>query len=357
MRAAVWLAAAQRVATVALGACGEGGTLPADALVGADVACVTSTPVMLDFGMVGVGTSAAANTVTITNVSSMFSTGTLLVTRTGSNAADFPITADTCGGAMLAPGATCTFDVTFTPLAPGARSATVSVAGTCTDTATTSLTGTAVAPATLALAPPTKDFGSVSAGATGGAATFTLTNTGDLPTSAVTAAISSEFEIVSDTCSGSALAAHGSCTIDARFAPTSIGNKPGTLTLMASTGGQASSMLFGTGTTSSNYFVMNPMNLVFPATTVGAATSAMTINVTWNGAQPTGTIQTVLTGMAPADFDVVSDTCAGTSLVPAGQCTIEITFRPSASGTRQAAVYVSANPGATVTAALQGSGQ
>ena len=67
-------------------------------------------------------TTSAAQTVTVTN------TGTVPVTINGVGpendaTADFAVVASTCTGATLAPGASCQVSVTFTPHAPGARTA------------------------------------------------------------------------------------------------------------------------------------------------------------------------------------------------------------------------------------------
>src|SRR3989440_5465096 len=87
---------------------------------------VQLTPASLTFGSVTRRTTSAAQRVTLTN------TGTAVLTITstaigGANPGDFAIAAKTCG-ATVAPAASCTVDVTFTPQARGARSGTLSIA-------------------------------------------------------------------------------------------------------------------------------------------------------------------------------------------------------------------------------------
>jgi hypothetical protein len=49
------------------------------------------------------------------------------VALTGSSAVEYVIVANTCGGAALAPAATCAFDLTFKPVSQGTRPATATV--------------------------------------------------------------------------------------------------------------------------------------------------------------------------------------------------------------------------------------
>jgi hypothetical protein len=101
---------------------------------------VSLTPAGLAFSSQNVGTASAAQSITLTNTG----TGILTISSlavTGTNASDFAQT-NSCGSSV-APGATCTIGVTFTPSASVARTATLSV----TDNAnggpqTVSLSGT-----------------------------------------------------------------------------------------------------------------------------------------------------------------------------------------------------------------------
>jgi hypothetical protein len=76
------------------------------------------------FGSVPTGQTSATKKVTAKNVGPTV-VNFINITLTGANAADFAQT-NTCAPS-LAPGASCTFSVTFTPSAPGARSATITL--------------------------------------------------------------------------------------------------------------------------------------------------------------------------------------------------------------------------------------
>jgi len=100
----------------------------------------------LDFAGQNVGSTSGAQVVTVTNTG----TATLnvgSVTIGGANAAEFGIASNTCG-APVAPAGICQIGVNFTPAAPGARSASMSIASDDpASPATVGLTGTGLAAA------------------------------------------------------------------------------------------------------------------------------------------------------------------------------------------------------------------
>ena len=103
------------------------------------VASLSHTTVFL--GSVTVGTTSAAQTITLGNGSSTPLSITSLAI-TGTNASDFAEIADTCGPSLAA-GGTCTIGVTFTPSASGQRTGTLSITDNATGSPqTASFTGT-----------------------------------------------------------------------------------------------------------------------------------------------------------------------------------------------------------------------
>ena len=105
---------------------------------GTVVANVTLAPSTVNFGNQGVGSTSSPQALTLTNNGANAVTG-ISVGLTGTNAGDFGET-DNCG-TTLAGSASCTINVTFTPTATGARSATLSVNDSA-GTQSSSLTGT-----------------------------------------------------------------------------------------------------------------------------------------------------------------------------------------------------------------------
>ena len=206
----------------------------------AGVASATLAPGALAFSTVA-GTSSAAQALTSTNTgSAALAIGS--ISLAGSNPALFT-QATTCGATLTA-AASCTISVTFQPGAPGSFTATLSV----TDNAATSpqtaiLTGTArPAPAPqAALTPGSASFAAV-VGTTSPAQIFTLTNAGYavLPLTSVSIT-GSAFALTANNC-GTSLAASASCTLGVAFTPAVVGTVTGTLTVVDSTGTQASAL-------------------------------------------------------------------------------------------------------------------
>jgi hypothetical protein len=112
---------------------------------------LTVTPNPVAFGSQNTGTtSASAATVTVTNpgTSSAILGSSTFFTFTGTNPLEFPKTGGTCTlGQTLAPAATCTVLLKFSPAAAGARSARLNILGSATGF--TDLTGTGVVPGGL----------------------------------------------------------------------------------------------------------------------------------------------------------------------------------------------------------------
>jgi len=106
------------------------------------------TPTSIDFGVHTVGAASSAQLVTLGNqgTADMHVSG---LSIGGANPADFSTSADTCTGATVAPNASCTVSVTFTPAAAGDRSASLSFATDSAVPATVALTGIGIPPADL----------------------------------------------------------------------------------------------------------------------------------------------------------------------------------------------------------------
>ena len=101
-----------------------------------------------------------------------------------------------------------------------------------------------------------------------------------------------------------------------------------------------------------------PATLTFTGTTVGqsAAPLTATLSNTGNAALQIDTL--TLSGANSADFTRSGGTCAAASSVAVGaNCTLQLTFKPGAAGTRTAALTIAHNgTGATSTLTLSGSG-
>ena len=204
---------------------------------------VSLTPPSLAFGSQLVGTTTASQPLTVQNV------GTVILNIASIAASgDFAQT-NTCA-ATLAPSASCTINVTFTPTALGVRNGAVSVASNAAGSphsSTLSGTGTAVPPGpAVSLTPPALAFGSQLIGATTAAQALTLQNIGGPTLNIASIGASGDFA-QTNTC-GATLAPTATCTINVTFTPTALGARSGAVTVASDAAGSPhSSALSGTG--------------------------------------------------------------------------------------------------------------
>src|SRR5260370_23601491 len=114
------------------------------AITPATAQAVTLSPPSLAFGNQGLGTTSGAKTVTIKNTST---SKTLNITSMAESG-EFP-TSSTCGSS-LAPGATCTISVSFSPSTIGSIDGAITLVDNATPgTQVVSLNGKGVAPVTF----------------------------------------------------------------------------------------------------------------------------------------------------------------------------------------------------------------
>ena len=213
---------------------------------------VTVTPSELKFSDENVGSSAAAQNVTVTNSTSASLTG-FSVTLSGTNLNDFSQT-NTCGTTVSA-GANCAISVAFTPTAQGARAGSLVVAYGG-GSQTVSLTGvgiSGVGGGLVNFTPTTVPaFASQKVGNSSSPQTLTLTNSGTSPLTGFSASMgglnASDFS-QSSTCTAT-IAAGANCNLSLTFKPTGTGPRVGTLTITYTLGGAQQTPSFplsGTG--------------------------------------------------------------------------------------------------------------
>jgi hypothetical protein len=182
----------------------------------------------LNFGTVLVGANAALS-VQITNSGAASATFTV-VTATG----DYAPATSSCppSGGTLAPGATCSVQVLFTPTLAGTRTGTLAIAtSTSTLPLTIPLTGVGVQ-SHLQIAPVTLSFGSIAVGSSA-SLSFTLVNTGSAPITGIALSVTGDYTVFAP-CGVTALAPGGSCSVTIAFAPAAAGARAGTLAIASS---------------------------------------------------------------------------------------------------------------------------
>jgi hypothetical protein len=328
---------------------------------GIDAAALAVDPSVRLFGSVTQGSASPVTTFVVTNGGSVTS-GALAASLAGTEASQFAISNDSCTGASLAPGATCSVGVAFAPgvAVSGAVAASLQVSASPGGEAVASLTGTAIAPAQLTLQPASRDFGAVVSGATS-SATFTVANAGGQSTGPVSVQLSGSgtFGIGTDSCSGSTLAAGASCALSVTFAPPAgaAGPQTGALQISATPGGSPSATLTGVAQQSAALSMAAPPGFSGFGTVLDGNTSAPADFVLTNGGnQATGPLTISLSGPASGSFAITSDGCSGIVLGGGAQCTVSVQFAPStgASGVQRAVLDAQASPGGSASAAFSG---
>jgi hypothetical protein len=211
------------------------------------------TPGSLSFGSTAVGTTTAAQVVTIKNTGTTAVSFTASTTITGSGASSFIKSASTCTNPLPA-GASCTNSIEFDPKAAGALSAVI----TYTDTAagspqTVTLTGTGTtATPTLSISPGSLSFGSTAVGTTTAAQLVTITNVSTAAVSftastTITGSGASSFIKSASTCTNP-LPAGASCTNSIEFDPKAAGALSAVITYTDTAAGSPQTVaLSGTG--------------------------------------------------------------------------------------------------------------
>jgi len=191
---------------------------------------VSLSPTSVTFGSQAVGTTSAAQPVTLNNTGGAMLTISS-ISITGTNSGDFAQT-NNCGTSVAA-GATCTINVTFTPTAPGTRAGTLTIADNASGSPhTAGLTGTGAGPG-VSLSPPSVTFASQAVGTTSAAQPVTLSNTGGatLTISGISITGTNSGDFAQTNNCGTSVAAGATCTINVTYTPTATGTRTGTLTI------------------------------------------------------------------------------------------------------------------------------
>lgn len=308
---------------------------------------VNPSPLNLSFGQVEVGTTATPLQITLTNSGS-----SATVISNVSVSAPFTLATNSCG-TSLGSNSACQVQIGFAPTQAGTATGQV----TFNDgggTQTVELAGTGAAAPTDTLSPTSIAFPSTASGQISAAQPVTITNSGDLALQVTSIAASANFQQSSGCVSG--VAAHSTCSISVQFAPAQMSALSGTLTLTDSLGTKTVS-LSGTGLPPAS-FTVNPASLSFAQQQPGVASAAQTLTITNSGGVNAANIGFQITGPAAASYSMASTTCAAV-LNSGSQCTAQIVFTPSGTGSISAALSVSSSTLGTTAASvpLNGSGQ
>jgi len=304
-------------------------------------AALTFTPAQ------NVGQITAAQTVTLTNTGGV-ALNISGVTLAGTNLGDFAFasTNNTCATTpTLAISASCTISVTFTPTAPGARSAKITIADNAgAGQQNVALSGTGVQGGVL-LSATTLTFTSPQiVGTPSAAQTVTLTSNGTAPLTFAISLPGSDFILApaaANTCV-SPLAIGANCTISVEFTPTQANPRTASISITDNAPASPQTIgLSGTGLPTPATATLSSTSITFASQLVTTSSAASSVTLTNNG---TGTLTITNIGIT-GDFALTPANPCGGSVATGAKCTIGVTFTPTASGARTGAVTITDNAG------------
>jgi sugar lactone lactonase YvrE len=297
---------------------------------------VTLSTTLIAFGNQKLNSASAAQQVTLTN------SGTATLTYsgafTGANASMFSKWSN-CSGA-LAPGASCTVNIVFTPTATGPASAALTLTDNASDSPqSVSLSGTGVTPA-VTLSTTSLSFGNQAISTASAAQAVTITNSGTSAltfSGTLTGLSASSFSKWSN-CTGP-LAPGASCTANIVFTPTAAGPASAALTLTDNASDSPQSVtLSGTGIAPA--VTLSTTLLNFGVQPVNTTSAAQQVTLT-NSGTATLRFSGLLTGPDAALFSKWSN-CTG-PLAPGASCTVNIVFKPTTTNPASAALTITDN--------------
>jgi hypothetical protein len=310
----------------------------------------TLTQGSLSFPNTAVGNASPTQTVTLSN------TGTVVL-HIASVTPSTDFTAQTTCSA-LAPGDSCAVTVSFTH---STASNTATRAGTlhiASDASSSldfiTLFGQSSA-APLTLAPNALDFGTQNVASTT-TLSLAVSNTTTAPITFLALTTTGDYSAATGTCPtpGNSLAAGASCTLSVAFTPTTTGTRAGTLSLATSaTTLSLTASLTGVGV--AGQLNATPSALSFGSIAVGSP-APLSFTLLNSGSAIVTLSPTTITGINAADFAVTTP-CSSATLAPNQGCTLTVTFTPSATGPRTAALSIPSNdPASPIVIPLTGAG-
>jgi hypothetical protein len=347
--------------TVNSNATGGAKTITVNGSGSAALATMQLVPAGLAYPFQVVGTTSAIQGITVENNSASTVTSIVIATS-GTNAGDFAISSNNCSSSLAATTG-CSFYVSFTPGAAGARVASVTITDSA-GTQTLQLAGYGVtATSTAVLVDSTLQYQNETIGFTSPNQSATFTNTGNTPltiTSVTPAGDTSDFAISTSCSTTNKLAAFSSCTVSATFTPTAAGKRTATAAI-AYTGASGSPVTVnfsGTGVTGTLGLTVSPTTIKFPSQVAGTQSPiSPNILLTNTGTSPVTISSIVLGGTNPADFAISNGCPSSLSQGPTGNtCNVTVTFTPAAAAAYTATVTITDNAGAATVVNISGTG-
>jgi hypothetical protein len=267
------------------------------------------------------------------------------VTISGTNASEYAKSADTCSGATLLVNDTCTVSVTFTPTAPGTRTASLVFVDNALNTPhAVSIVGTGSGTA-VSLWPTSLTF-TENLGGTSFTSSVTLTNTGTDPVTISAVTIggpnSAEFSDSPGSCSGATIMPASTCAVGVNFSPSATGSRSATLSFVDNAANNPQTVpLNGTGT--APVLGLSSASLTFAVQPVGTTSPVQGIVMTDTGTAILTIWSVTIGGPNASDFAIVPGVPSGLAFTPNTSYPFGVTFTPSAGGSRTASLIFNDN--------------
>src|SRR6266403_262022 len=307
---------------------------------------LTANPSSFNFGNVLVGGSGT-QTFTLSNsgtASVTISAASVLGTGFSITGLSVPLT--------LAGGQGATFSGQFAPPATGRAPGSVSITSNAPSSPLAiALSGTGVQPQ-LAPTPSSASFGSVVTG-TSNSQTIKLSNAGSASVTISQATVSGAGFTITGLTVPATIAAGGSTTFSAAFAPTTAGSATGSVSVVSNAPGSPLAIaLSGTGVGATFLLGANPTSLNLGNVNVGGnGSSSVTLTNTGNSNVTVSSVTVSGTGFS------ASGITSGTTLTPNQAVTLSVTFAPASAGSVTGSVSVASNAtNSPATIALSGTG-
>jgi IPT/TIG domain-containing protein/centrosomal CEP192-like protein/uncharacterized protein DUF4082 len=230
--------------------------------------------------------------------------------------------------------------VTWNNLAPGTQYQWYAVVsnGTYTTTGPTwSFTTSNSAAPSVSLSSSNLAFGSQLENTASSSQGVTLTNAGSA-TLNINSITASKDYTQTNTC-GSQVLSNGTCNISVTFDPTVSGTDNGTVTISDNaSGGSQTISLTGSGVAAAPVASLSTTNLSFGSQTLNTTSASQPVTLTNTGNASLSIQSMVTTG------DFAASSCAS-SLAINASCKINVTFTPTATGTRNGSITITDNAG------------
>lgn len=303
------------------------------------------TPTELSFGTVPVSKPSSALSATFTNSgSSAITLGTARIS--GPNAADYSVSSDQCSGVTLSPTKTCSVSVILTPSQQTRETAILSL-NYALGQMVVGLDGTGLNVPIIDVTPNSLSFPPTPQQTASAPLTLTVNNSGTLAGSFFIALVPQAF--TSTTNCPSMIPPQTTCQVFVTFRPTAATTYNWFVELLIE-GAGAAIHVTGTGVTSP-FVTLCPASLAFGNQPTGTTSVSQSLILTNSGSAPL-----VITGIAASGDFAETDNCGG-GFGPRQSCSIQVTFTPSALGTRISQIVINDNaPGSPHKLMLTGSG-